>query len=190
MAGISVRRVEDISQALRGTRVSPSTVSSLNKKVYGRIEQWLNGPLTGRCPYVFMDGVWLKRSWGGEVKNVSVLVAVGVDEGGFRQVFGVREGAKDDKESRTGFLCYLKGRGLPGWSCLWTRSVWVSWSPWPSFNPRPGGNSAWCIFTGTFHLVPKGKVKQLPPCSRPSMPRRTVKRPVKRYEPWWKSSRA
>jgi transposase-like protein len=62
LAGVSVRRVEDITQALWGTRVSPGTVSNLNKKVYGRIEKWLNEPIEGDYPYVFLDGIWLKRS--------------------------------------------------------------------------------------------------------------------------------
>ena len=114
LAGVSVRRVEDITQALWGTKVSPSTVSNLNKKVYGRIEKWLNEPIEGKYPYVFLDGIWLKRSWGGEVRNVSVLVAIGVDEQGYRQVLGVREGAKEDKESWKGFLRHLKSRGLTG----------------------------------------------------------------------------
>ena len=73
LAGISVRRVEDITEALWGTRVSPSTVSNLNKKVYARIEKWLNEPIEGEYPYVYLDGIWLKRCWAGEVKNVSVL---------------------------------------------------------------------------------------------------------------------
>jgi len=75
MAGVSVRRVEDITEALWGTRVSPSTVSELNKKIYVQIEAWRNRPLEGAYPYVYLDGLWLKRSWGGEVRNVSVLVA-------------------------------------------------------------------------------------------------------------------
>ena len=47
LAGVSVRRVEDITEALWGTRVSPSTVSDLNKKIYGTIEAWRNRPLEG-----------------------------------------------------------------------------------------------------------------------------------------------
>ena len=78
LAGVSVRRVEDITQALWGTRVSASTVSDLNQKIYGKINEWRERPLVGDFPYVFLDGLWLKRSWGGEVKNVSVLVAIGV----------------------------------------------------------------------------------------------------------------
>jgi putative transposase len=73
LAGVSVRRVEDITQALWGTRVSASTVSDLNQKIYKQIEEWRQQPLVGDFPYVFLDGLWLKRSWGGEVKNVSVL---------------------------------------------------------------------------------------------------------------------
>jgi transposase-like protein len=78
LAGVSVRRVEDITQALWGTRVSASTVSELNQKIYKQIEEWRQQPLVGDFPCVFLDGIWLKRSWGGEVKNVSVLVAIGV----------------------------------------------------------------------------------------------------------------
>jgi transposase-like protein len=92
LAGVSVRRVEDITEALWGTRVSPSTVSELNQKIYQQIEAWRNRRIDGRHAYVYLDGIWLKRSWGGEVKNVAVLIAVGVDEEGFREVLGVAEG--------------------------------------------------------------------------------------------------
>lgn len=114
LAGVSVRRVEDITEALWGTRVSPSTVSELNQKVYETIESWRSAPIVGGFAYVYLDGVWLKRSWGGQVKNVAVLVAVGVDEQGYRQVLGVSEGAKEDAESWRGFLRQLKQRGLTG----------------------------------------------------------------------------
>jgi hypothetical protein len=73
LAGVSVRRVEDITEALWGTRVSPSTVSELNKKIYGTIEAWRNRPIDGEHPYVYLDGIVLKRCWAGEVRNVSLL---------------------------------------------------------------------------------------------------------------------
>lgn len=114
LAGVSVRRVEDITQALWGTRVSPSAVSHLNQKIYQRIETWRNAKLEGEHPYLFLDGIWLKRSWGGEVKNVSVLVAIGVNAKGYREVLGVAEGSKEDQVSWLAFLRYLKGRGLRG----------------------------------------------------------------------------
>jgi transposase-like protein len=114
LAGVSVRRVEDITQALWGTRVSPSTVSELNQKIAVQIEAWRHQPIEGEHAYVFVDGIWLKRSWGGEVKNVSILLAIGVNQDGYREVLGVMEGAKEDKASWTNFLRYLKERGLKG----------------------------------------------------------------------------
>lgn len=114
LAGVSVRRVEDITEALWGAKVSPSTVSDLNKKIYESIEEWRMQPIHGEFPYVFMDGIYLKRSWGGSVQNVSVLVAVGVNQDGHREILGIGEGAREDKESWSNFLRYLKARGLNG----------------------------------------------------------------------------
>jgi len=114
LAGVSVRRVEDITEALWGTKVSPSVVSDLNQKIYTKIDAWRNAPVAGEHPYVFLDGIWLKRSWGGEVKNVSVLVAIGVNQDGYREILGVAEGSKEDAASWLEFLRWLKGRGLRG----------------------------------------------------------------------------
>ena len=76
LAGVSVRRVEDITEALWGSKVSPATISDLNKKAYVHIEDWRNRPLQGgRYPYVYVDGIYLRRNWGGEYENVAVLVA-------------------------------------------------------------------------------------------------------------------
>jgi transposase-like protein len=114
LAGVSVRRIEDITEALWGTKVSPATVSELNKKIYSQIEVWRNRPLQGSYAYVYLDGIYLKRSWGGEVRNIAVLVAVGVDAAGFREILGVCEGIKEDQESWRNFLRHLKQRGLTG----------------------------------------------------------------------------
>ena len=64
LAGVSVRRVEDITEALWGSKVSPSTISELNKKAYVHIEDWRNRPLQGgRYPYVYVDGIYLRCNW-------------------------------------------------------------------------------------------------------------------------------
>jgi len=114
LAGVSVRRVEDITEALWGTRVSPSTVSDLNKKIYATIEAWRNRPIEGEHPYVYLDGIVMKRSWAGEVRNVSLLVAIAVNSEGYREILGIVEGAKEDKAGWSGFLKHLKERGLKG----------------------------------------------------------------------------
>lgn len=114
LAGVSVRRVEDITEALWGTKVSPGTTSNLNKKVYEKIEDWRNRPIEEEFPYVYLDGIVLKRSWAGEVSNVSVLVAIGVNTQGYRKILGVVEGHKEDKAGWSNFLRHLKERGLRG----------------------------------------------------------------------------
>src|ERR1700760_2154877 len=89
LAGISVRRVEDITEALRGTRVSPSTVSNLNKKIYAKIEAWRNRRIEGEHPYLYLDGIVMKRTWAGEMRNVSLLVASAVNSEGYRGILGL-----------------------------------------------------------------------------------------------------
>ena len=114
LAGVSVRRVEDITETLWGTKVSSGTISNHNQKEYKHIEEWRQCPLTGEYPYVYVDGIYLKRCWGGEIQNVSVLVAIGVNKDGFREILGAAEGMKEDKESWLNFFTWLKSRGLTG----------------------------------------------------------------------------
>ncbi len=114
LAGVSVRRVEDITEALWGTRVSPGTVSNLNQKIYQQIEAWRNRPIAGAHPYLYLDGIVLKRSWAGEVRNVSLLVAISVNAEGYREILGIVEGAKEDKAGWSAFLKHLRERGLEG----------------------------------------------------------------------------
>ena len=114
LAGVSVRRVEDISEALWGTKVSPGTISNLNKKAYEHIEEWRSRPLTEEYPYIYVDGIFLKRCWGGEYTNISILVAIGVTSDGFREIIGAAEGLKEDLESWKNFFVWLKERGLKG----------------------------------------------------------------------------
>jgi putative transposase len=113
LAGVSVRRVEAITEALWGSKVSPATISELNKKAYVYIEDWRNRPMQGgRYPFVYVDGIYLRRNWGGEYENVAVLVAIAVNEDGFREVLGAAEGMKEDKASWISFFQWLRGRGL------------------------------------------------------------------------------
>lgn len=114
LAGVSVRRIEDVTEVLWGSKVSPGTISSLNKKAYEHIEEWRMRPLSGEYPYVYVDGIYLKRCWGGEIQNVSVLIAIGVTEDGYREIIGAAEGMKEDHESWKNFFIYLKERGLSG----------------------------------------------------------------------------
>ena len=162
LAGVSVRRVEDITQALWGTRVSPGTVSNLNKKIYERIERWRNRPIEESFCYVYLDGIVLKRAWAEQVRNVSVLVAVGVTQGGFRQVLGVVEGAKEDKAGWSGFLRHLKERGLKDVKLIISDACIGLIESANEFYP----DAKWqrCVvhfYRNVFTVVPRGKVKQV-----------------------------
>jgi len=114
LAGVSTRRIEDITELLWDTKLSAGTMSRLNGKVYDQIDAWRNRPLERSYPYVFLDGVYLKRNWGGEYENVAILIAMAVNERGEREVIGATEGMKEDKESWLAFLRHLKERGLQG----------------------------------------------------------------------------
>ncbi len=82
---------------------------------YVHIEDWRNRPLQGgRYPYVYVDGIYLRRNWGGEFENVAILVAIAVNEDGYREVLGAAEGMKEDKASWVSFFQWLRGRGLDG----------------------------------------------------------------------------
>jgi len=160
LAGVSVRRVEDITEALWGTRVSASTVSELNQKIYGHIDAWRNRPIEGEHPYLFLDALWLKRSWGGEVENVAVLVAIAVGDDGYREILGVCEGTKEDKESWRNFLRHLKERGLRGVRLVISDKCLGLIEALGEFFPE----SRWqrCVvhwYRNVFTAVPKGKMK-------------------------------
>lgn len=162
LAGVSVRRVEDITEALWGTRVSTGTVSNLNQKIYERIEEWRNQPITEEFPYVYLDGIWLKRSWGGEISNVSVLVAIGVCKDGFRKILGVAEGAKEDKSSWSNFLRHLKERGLKGVRLVISDKSLGLVESLGDYYPE----ASWqrCIvhfYRNIFSYVPQGKMKKV-----------------------------
>ena len=114
LAGVSTRRIEDVSEILWGSSVSAATVSNLNDKAFEAVEEWRSRPLTCGYPYVFVDGIYLKRAWGGSFENVAVMVAIGVNDDGYREVIGAAEGFTESAECWREFLSWLRARGLAG----------------------------------------------------------------------------
>lgn len=162
LAGVSVRRVEDITEALWGAKVSAGTVSKLNQKVYVKIEEWRQRALLVSYPYVYLDGIYLKRNWGGSFENVAVLVAMAVNEEGQREVIGAAEGMKEDKESWKNFLVSLKERGLTGTrlfvgdKCLGLLDAINTVFPNAKYQ-----RCTVHFYRNVFSVVPKGKVKEV-----------------------------
>ena len=114
LAGVSTRRIEDVSEILWGSSVSAATVSNLNEKAFESVEEWRSRRLDRAYPYVYVDGIYLKRSWGGSYENVAVMVAIGVNDDGYREVIGAAEGFTESSECWLEFLSWLKSRGLRG----------------------------------------------------------------------------
>lgn len=163
LAGVSVRRVEDITEALWGTKVSPGTISNLNKKAYENIEKWRNRPLSSQAyPYVYVDGIFLKRCWGEEFENVSILIAIGVTDDGYRKILGAAEGLKEDLESWKEFFVWLKSRGLSGVKLvIGDKALGMVEAIGQVF---PEAKYQRCIahfYRNVFSVVPKQKVKEV-----------------------------
>ena len=88
--------------------------TNLNEKAFESVEERRCRPLACDYPYVFVDGIYLKRSWGGSFENVAVMVAIGVNDDGCREVIGAAEGFTESAECWRELLSWLKGRGLSG----------------------------------------------------------------------------
>lgn len=111
--GVSTRKVAAITEQLCGFEVSSAQVSRAAAELDGVLEQWRQRPL-GRCPYVYLDARYEKLRHGGVVVDVAVLVALGVDEQGRRQVLGVSVALSEAEVHWRTFLHALQGRGLHG----------------------------------------------------------------------------
>ena len=119
-------------------------------------------PIEGEHPYVYLDGIVLKRSWAGEVRNVSLLVAIGVNGEGYREILGICEGAKEDKAGWSAFLKHLKGRGLKGVRLIISDACLGLSESAAEFFPE----AAWqrCIvhwYRNVFSHVPSTKVREI-----------------------------
>ena len=114
LAGVPAGRIEDAGEILWGSSVSASTVPNLNERAFASVEEWRNRPLERAHPHVYVDGIYLKRSWGGSHGNVAVMVAIGADDDGYREVIGAAEGFTESTECWREFLSRLKSRGLRG----------------------------------------------------------------------------
>ena len=166
-----------------GTRVSPSTVSNLNKKIYAKIEAWRNWRIEGEHPYLYLDGIVMKRSWAGEVRNVSLLVASAVNSEGFREILGICEGAKEDKSGWSAFLRHLVDRGLNGVQLIISDACRGLIESARSTCPKRSGSAAWCIFIAMCSATcRRPRFARSATCSKPFTRRRTVTPPTERRE--------
>ena len=114
LAGVSARRIQDVSEILWGPSVSPATVSKLNREAFGAVDERRHRRLEGDYPYVYLDGTYIKGNWGGAYEGVAVLIAIGANEDGCREAIGCAEGYTESADSWRELLLSLRDRGLRG----------------------------------------------------------------------------
>jgi transposase-like protein len=112
--GISTRSVDDLVKAMGGTGISKSQVSRLITEIDERVNAFLNRPIEGEWPYLWIDATYLKEREGGRIVSTAVIVAVGVNTLGKREVLGVASGPSEAEPFWKGFLRSLADRGLRG----------------------------------------------------------------------------
>ena len=130
---------------------------------YVNIEAWRNRPLQGcKYPYVYVDGIYLKRNWGGKYENVAVLVAIAVNKDGYREVLGAAEGMKGDKASWVSFFQWLRGRGLEGVKLIvGDKCLGMLEAVGEVFPEAKYQRCVVHFYRNVFSVVPKSKVKNV-----------------------------
>ena len=112
--GISTRSVDDLVKAMGMSGISKSQVSRLCEDIDGKVKAFLNRPLEGDWPYLWIDATYLKVRRGGRVVSVAVIIAIGVNTDGRREVLGLEIGTSEAEPIWTEFLRKLTRRGLRG----------------------------------------------------------------------------
>src|SRR6187549_628836 len=114
IGGVSTRRVDDLVQAMGLSGISKSQVSKLCKDIDERVHAFLERPLTGEWPYLWLDATYLKQREGGRIVSVAAIIAVAVNTDGKREIVGLHIGPSEAETFWSGFLKSLARRGLRG----------------------------------------------------------------------------
>jgi putative transposase len=114
IGGVSTRRVDELAQAMGLAGIDKSRVSRLCKEIDERVNAFLQRPLEGEWPYLWLDATYLKVRDGGRIVSVAAIIAVAVDSEGRREIVGLHLGPSEAETFWTMFLKDLLRRGLRG----------------------------------------------------------------------------
>ena len=112
--GVSTRSVDDLVQAMGMTGISKSQVSRLCAEIDEKVKAFLQRPIEGDWPYLWIDATYVKVRQNGRIVSIAVIVAVGVNGDGRREILGLDIGPSEAETFWTGFLRQLARRGLRG----------------------------------------------------------------------------
>src|SRR5271165_6021679 len=112
--GVSTRSVDDLVKAMGMTGISKSQVSRLCSEIDEKVQAFLNRPIEGDWPYLWIDATYVKVRASGRIVSVAVILAVGVNTDGTRELLGLATGPSEAEPFWTEFLRSLSRRGLRG----------------------------------------------------------------------------
>ena len=132
-----------------------------------------------------MDGIYLRRNWGGEYENVAALVAIAVNKDDFREVLGAAEGMKEDKSSWVSFFQWLRGRGLDGVKLIvGDKCMGMLETVGEVFLDAKYQRCTVHFYRNVFSAVPKSKVKIVAKMLKAIHTQESKRRPARRRRPW------
>ena len=114
VSGVSTRRVDDLVQAMGLAGISKSTVSKLCKDIDDLVGAFLDRPLAGDWPYLWLDATYLKQREGGRIVSVAAIIAVAANTEGKREIVGLHIGPSEAETFWATFLKSMVRRGLRG----------------------------------------------------------------------------
>ncbi len=114
LQGVSTRKVSQITETVCGSSFSKSTVSNLCEELDKEVEQFRKRPLTTTYPFLIVDAIYVKARDSGSVKSKGLLVVIGVNEDGHREILGFKAGDGESYEIWSSFFSELKEQGLHG----------------------------------------------------------------------------
>ena len=170
IGGVSTRKVDDLVQAMGLSGISKSTVSKLCKDIDERVHEFLDRPLTGEWPYLWLDATYLKVREGGRIVSVAAIIAVAVNTDGRREIIGLCVGPSEAETFWTEFLRSLKARGLNGLKLVISDAHTGLKAASGACSTPPGSGAACTGCATRSHMCPRASIPScLPPSGRPSI---------------------
>jgi len=136
--GVSTRSVDDLVKAMGMTGISKSQVSRLCAEIDDKVKAFLGRPIEGDWPYLWIDATYVKVRQNGRIVSAAVIVAVGVNGDGRREILGLDIGPSEAEAFWTGFLRKLARRGLRGVKLVISDAHEGTRRPWPRCSTPPG----------------------------------------------------
>ena len=170
--GISTRSVDDLVKAMGMSGVSKSQVSRLCEEIDGKVKAFLERPIEGDWPYLWIDATYLKVRRGGRIVSVAVIIAVGVNSDGRREVLGMEIGTSESEPIWTEFLRKLTRRGLRGVKLVVSDAHEGIKAAARRCCAPPGSAAGFILCATCWHMLERAGAGSSPPSSPPPSPRR------------------